>query len=224
MREWLKVGLWIVDDLSGRILEVVRMGSLGDRFNQITGKTRFVVFRLFIHLAGKEVAPLLGVLNSAARHATEADGDIQVYGEGLAEICQSLLQYDLYWQSVANEGNIFWDEGEAGDFVEELFTDSAQRYHSGIEVEDLESSNDILSLPITQNLIVMLTVAYEDDVPALETDLSNINALKIALKALINLHYQDRLHAVQVHFSPAQLGDELTSDQLILHFPELIPL
>lgn len=200
------------------------MGSLGDRFNQMTGKTRFVVFRLFLHLAGKEVAPLLGVLNSSARHAIDADGDIQAFGEGLAEICQSLLQYDVYWQSVSNEGDVFWDEGEAGDFVEELFTDSAQRYHSGTEVEGLEEPTDVLSVPITQNLIVMLTVAYEGDVPALETDLSNISALKTALKALTNLHYQDRLRAVQIHFSPAQLGDELTSDQLILHFPELIPL
>ena len=200
------------------------MDSLGDRFNQMTGKTRFVVCRLFLHLAGKEVAPLLGVLNSAARDVIDADGDIQIYGEGLAEICQSLLQYDVYWQSVSNEGDVFWDEGEAGDFVEELFTDSAQRYHSGIEVEGLEYPNEVLSVPITQNLIVMLTVAYEGDVPALQTDLSNISALKTALKELINLHYQDRLRAVQVHFSPAQLGDELTSDQLLLHFPELIPL
>lgn len=200
------------------------MDSLGDRFNQMTGKTRFVVCRLFLHLAGNEVAPLLGVLNSAARDAMDADGDTQIYGEGLAEICQSLLQYDVYWQSVANEGDVFWDEGEAGDFVEELFTDSAQRYLSGIEIEGLEDPNNALSVPITQNLIVMLTVAYEGDVPALQTDLSNISTLKIALKELINLHYQDRLRAVQVHFSPAQLGDELTSDQLLLHFPELIPL
>jgi hypothetical protein len=200
------------------------MSSLGDRFNRMIGKTRFVVFRLFLHLAGKEVAPLLGVLNSSARDAIEADGDIQIFGEGLAEICQSFLQYDIYWQSVANEGDIFSDEGEAGDYVEELFTDSAQRYLSGVEVEGLESSNDVLSVSITQNLIVMLTVAYEDNVPELETDLSDINALKTALKALINLHYQDRLRAVQVHFSPAQLGDELTADQLLSHFPELIPL
>jgi uncharacterized membrane protein len=32
------------------------------------------------------------------------------------------------------------------------------------------------------------------------------------------------LLAIQVHFSPAQLGDELTDDQLLANFPELIPL
>jgi hypothetical protein len=199
------------------------MSSLGDRWNRMSGKTRYVVSRLFIHLSGKEVAPLLGVLNQAARQAIEAEGDLQVVGEGLAEICQSLLQYDLYWQSAANEGEVFWAEGEAGDFVEELFTDSAQRYGSGTEWTGAGEEENF-SIPVTQNLIVMITAAYEGEVPALETDLANLSALKAGLKALINLHYQGRLRAVQVHFSPARLGEELTSDQLLLNFPELIPL
>jgi uncharacterized membrane protein len=70
----------------------------------------------------------------------------------------------------------------------------------------------------------MITVAYTGEVPELETDLANIYALKEALKALINLHYNHKLKAIQVHFSPAQLGDELTNDQLLQYYPELIPL
>ncbi|NJM67818.1 MAG: DUF1517 domain-containing protein [Acaryochloris sp. RU_4_1] len=198
------------------------MDFVGDRFNRMTGKTQFVVCRIFVHLAGKEVAPLFGVLNGAARQATQAEGDIQTFGAGLTEICQSLLQYDLYWQSAANEGDRFWDEGEAGDYIEQLFTDSAQRYRSGTEM--VEADENVLAIPVTQNLLVMLSVAYEGETPELEANLSDRDALKIALKALINLHYQDRLRAVQIHFSPAQLGDELTDDQLILHFPELAPL
>jgi uncharacterized membrane protein len=171
------------------------------------------------------VAPLLGVLNRAARQAIEAEGDIKVLGEGLVEICQSLLQYDEYWLSAANEGDVFWDEGEAGDYVNDLFTDSAQRY---LSEPDLSAPNpradEPLSLPVTRNVIVMITVAFEGEVPDLETDLSNVSALKAALKALINLHYQEKLRAIQVHFSPARLGDELTADQLLQYFPELIPL
>jgi uncharacterized membrane protein len=205
------------------------MTSWRDRFNRASGKTRLVVCRLFLHLAGKEVAPLLGVLNQAARQAVETDGNLQEMGEGLVEICQTLLQNDLYWRSAANEGSVFWDEGEADDYVNELFTDSAQRYQSNVNFDQLadggaDVGNDILSLPATQNLVVMLTVAFEGEVPALETDLSDMNTLRAALKTLINLHYQEQLRAIQMHFSPAQFGDELTSEQLLLNFPELIPL
>jgi hypothetical protein len=201
------------------------MSSLRDRFNQFTGKTRFAVCRVFVHLTGEEVAPLLGILNSTARDAIDADGDLTVLGEGLVEVCNHLLQYDNYWQSAANEGDVFWDEGEAGDYVEELFTDSAERYLSEPEYTDsVSDKNSPLSLPVTRNVVVMLTVAYEGEVPALETDLANISALKLGLKAMINLHYQQQLRAVKVHFDPAQLGDELTDDQLLVNFPELIPL
>jgi len=198
--------------------------SWRDRFNQMGGRTRFVVCRLFIHLVGKEVAPLLGILNRAGREAIAADGELDKLGEGLVKVCEGLLQYDTYWQSAANEGDVFWDEGEAGDYVTELFTDSAQRYLSEPAFEDPASRADELSLPITQNLVVILTVAYEGEVPELEADLSNITALKTGLRALINLHYQEKLRAIQVHFSPAQLGDQLTADQLLLNFSELIPL
>lgn len=200
------------------------MNSWRDRLNQLGGRTRYVVCRLFIHLAGEEVAPLLGILNRAAREAVESDGDLEVLGEGLVEICQNLLQYDTYWQSAANEGDVFWSEGEAGDYVNELFTDSAQRYLSEPDYSEPVRRNEPLSLPVTRNLVVMLTAAYTGEVPELETDLANLEALKAGLKALINLHYQQRLQAIQVHFSPAQFGDELTNDQLILNFTELIPL
>jgi hypothetical protein len=201
------------------------MSSLRDRFNQFTGRTRYVVCRLFIHLAGNEVAPLLGVLNRSARQAIDSDGDFEVLGEGLVEICQNLLQYDTYWQSAANEGDVFWTEGEAGDYVTELFTDSAQRYLSEPDFSaPLPRESELLSLPVTQNLVVMITAAYTGEVFELETDLANLDALKAGLKALINLHYQNRLEALQVHFSPAQFGDVMTNEQVLLNFPELIPL
>ncbi|WP_071189797.1 DUF1517 domain-containing protein [Trichormus sp. NMC-1] len=195
-----------------------------DGFNRMMGKTRYVVCRLFLHLGGGEVAPILGILNRAAREAIDADGDLEVLGEELVSICQSLLQYDDYWTSAANEGDVFWSEGEAGDYVNELFTDSAQRYLSEPDFSTASRFDEPLSIPVTDNVVVMLTAAYEGEVPELEADLSNIQALKEGFKALINLHYKHKLRAIQVHFSPAQLGDELTNDQLLQYFPELIPL
>jgi len=195
-----------------------------DTFNRMVGRTRYVVCRLFLHLGGSDVAPILGALNRGAREAIDADGDLQVLGEGLVELCETLLRYDEYWMSAANEGDVFWSEGEAASYVDELFTNSAERYGADIDWESPSSFNEPLSIPVTRNVVVMITVAYEGEVPELETDLANIQALKEGLKALINLHYKNKLREIYVHFSPAQLGDELTNDQLLQYYPELIPL
>ena len=199
------------------------MTSWRDRISKFSGKTRFVVSRIFIHLAGAEIAPMLGVLNQVAREAIESDGDLEVLGEGLVSVAQNLLQMTEYWQSASNEGDVFWDEGEAGDYVNELFTNSAQRYLSGIEIEE-SADDEPLSLPATRNLVIMLTVAFEGESPDIENNLADIEALEYGLKALINLHYQEKLRAIQIHFSPARLGDELDGEQLLLNFPELVPL
>jgi hypothetical protein len=198
--------------------------SLRDRFNQLTGKTQFVVSRIFLHLAGEEVSPLLGILNQAARQAIESDGDITIVGEGLVEICQNLLQYDTYWRSAANEGDVFWDEGEAGNYFNELFTDAAQRYLSEPDMSQTSDKNTPLTLPPTSNLVVMISVAFEGSEANLETNLADMSAMRMGLKSLINLHYQERLRAIQVHYSPARFGDELTDDQILPNFPELVPL
>jgi len=200
------------------------MSSWRDRISKFSGKTRFVVSRIFIHLAGEEVAPILGVLNRVAREAIDADGDLEILGEGLVTVCQNLLQMNTYWQSAGNEGDVFWDEGEAGDYVNEIFTDSAQRYLSEVDTTQNIDQDEPLSLPVTRNLVVMLTVAFEGEAPDLENNLADIEALEDGLKALINLHYQEKLRAIQIHFSPAKLGDELNGEQLLLNFPELIPL
>jgi hypothetical protein len=200
------------------------MSSWRDRLNKLTGKTRYVVCRIFVHLAGDEVAPILGVLNRKAQDAIESEGDLEVLGEGLVEISQNLLQMNLYWQSAANEGDVFWNEGEAGDYVTELFTDSAQRYLSEPNFDETSASDEPLSFPVTRNVVVMIVVASYGEVPELETNLADREALEEGLKALINLHYQNRLQAIQVHFSPARFGDELTNEQLLINFPELIPL
>ncbi|MEM8778072.1 MAG: DUF1517 domain-containing protein [Cyanobacteria bacterium P01_G01_bin.49] len=200
------------------------MGAWRDRINQFTGKTRFVVCRIFLHLAGDDIAPLLGVFNRAAREAIDAEGDLQVLGESLVEICQNLLQMNFYWQAASNEGDVCWDEGEAGDYFTELFTDSAQRYLSAVQASDDKDQETPLSLPVTRNLVVMITVAYTGESPELEANLADRDALEDALKSLINLHYQQRLEAIQIHYSPAQFGDELTDDQLLLNFSELVPI
>jgi hypothetical protein len=200
------------------------MSSWRERFNKLSGKARFVVCRIFVHLAGDEVAPLLGVLNRTAREAIDAEGDLEVTGEGLVDVCQTLLQMSLDWRSAANEGDVVWNEGEASDYFTQLFTDSAQRYMSEPDIEASVEGDEPLSLPVTRNVVVMLVIVAEGEVPELEDNLADRDPLEDALKALIDLHYKQKLPAIAVHFSPAQLGDELTDEQLLLNFPELVPI
>jgi hypothetical protein len=196
--------------------------GIGDQFNKFVGKTRYVVARIFVHLCGTEVTPMLGVLNNAGRQTIEADGDLTIAGECLVAVCESLLQYEHAWRSAGNEGEVMWNEGDAGGFVNELFTDSAQRYLS--EPDPTAQADTELTLAPTPNLVVMITVAFTGQEDSIESNLSQVAPLRMALKSIINLHYQNRLEAVQVHFSPAQLGDQLSDDQVLQNFSELLPL
>lgn len=193
-------------------------------FDQITGKKRLAVARIFVHLSGTEIAPILGILNSAAQEAIDYDGDLQILGQQLVRICEIILQNDVYLYAVANEGDVFWNEGEAGDYFNQLFTDSASRYLSEIDLNQSVNPDEPLTFPVTKHLIIMMSFAYEGEDQNIETDLADLHAFKSGLKSLINLHYQERLRGVGIHFSPAQFGDQLTDDQVLQNFPELIPL
>ncbi len=198
------------------------MSAWTDRFNSLTGKKRLVVSRIFVALTGNESTTLLGVLNRAAQVAIDSDGDLEVMGESLVEICESLLQRETSWDSSHNEGDVFWSEEEASQYLNELFTDASRRYFS--ELDETPNDDQPLSIPMTQNVVVMITLAIEGEVPALETDLSNVSALHQALSQICNLQAQRRLRAIQINFSPDQMGSILTSDHLMQQFPELIPL
>lgn len=202
----------------------VKYMGLGDRLNKMAGKTRFVVSRLFVHLVGEEVTPLLGVLNRAAIESLDAEGDLDVLGEQLVNVCEGLLQYDTYWRSAFNEGDVFWEEGEAGDYFNELFTDSASRYNSNFNPDNLPPADELLSLPPTGNLVVMLAIAFEGEDSNIETDLASMSAMRKALKTIINLHHNGQLRGISMQFSPAEFGDELTDEQVLLNFSELVPL
>ena len=204
------------------------MSSLSDRVKRLTGKQRFIVARVMVQLAGEPINPLLGTLNRVAQQTLDAeennDDVLGQLSQGLVDICHYLLELQPYWQAAANEGDVVWDEGEASDYFNELFTDSAQRYLSQPQVSESASEDDPLVLTPSDHVVVMLTVVARGEIPQLETDLAEIEALESGLTTLINLQSQDNLEAIGIHFSPARFGERLTADQVLENFPELIPL
>lgn len=185
-------------------------------------RKRFVVTRIFVHLRGNGVAPLLGALNQSIRTEEAAVDSI---GKGLVDACQAVLDFDRYWYAAANEGEVFRDEGSAGAHFQELQTEADSYFANDVlEASDPPAEADPLTLPATDNVIAIATLAYTGESAALEAGLDAADLLTEALKAAIDLHYQNRLKGVQIHFMPAQLGDELTEDRILEYFPDLIPL
>ena len=185
-------------------------------------RQRFVVTRIFVHLRGDGVTPLLGALNQSIRTEEAA---VDRIGQGLVDACQAILDFDRYWYAAANEGEVFRDEGSAGAHFQELQTE-ADRYFASDLLEGSEppAEADPLTLPVTSNVIAIATLAYTGESAALETGLDAADRLADALKAAIDLHYQNRLKGAQIHFMPARLGDDLTEDRILEYFPDLIPL
>ncbi|NJM47038.1 MAG: DUF1517 domain-containing protein [Alkalinema sp. RU_4_3] len=197
--------------------------SLRDSFNSLTGKSRFVVSRLFIQLSGTGMGPLWGQLQQFQVEANRSDGDLNVMGEGLVSLCEALSRRSIEWTAAANEGEVFWDEGEAADYINELFMDSASRY---VLEEDEEPNGDqsTLTLSGVQTIVVSIAWAYIGAIPDLEANLAEVEALKRALIALPNLHFSHQLEALQVHFCPVRPEHPLSPDQLLEYFPELSPI
>lgn len=193
-----------------------------DRWQKWSGNPRLVVCRLWIHCRGGEVSPLLGTLNRVGRQVLAAGGDLEVAAQSLGTIAQALLDDAHLWCSAANEGDVFWQETAAGDYFTELFTDSEQRYLS--DTQEKSDPDVPQAVAMTEHVVVMITVAALGEIPELETDLADYDRLREGLKTLINLVHQDRLRGVQIHFSPAKFGDCLTGEQVLINFPELIPL
>jgi len=127
----------------------------------MTGRTRFAVCRLFLHLAGSDVAPLLGVLNRAARQLLTPTATLRFWEKDSSKSREpSAIRWIL--AICRQRGDVFWDEGEAGDYFNELFTDSAQRYLSEPDLSVPNSGFDQpCRYPVTRNVVVMITVAFE---------------------------------------------------------------
>jgi Protein of unknown function (DUF1517) len=187
------------------------------------GKKKYVVASLMVGLDGQVAAPLLGVLNQASRTILEADGEFETASREVAAVCSALFDYEMAWSRSANWGEVFNKEEEAGDYGAESFSDLSQRYLSGSAGDD-----SVAVIPSTarasQNIVVMVTVAYMGKVEELETSITSAQQLKAALKAIISLHHKDQLQLAHLHYAPAHFGDDLDEDQLLINYPELVAL
>jgi len=190
-------------------------------FNWLQGK-RYVVTTVLVGLDGQTAAPLLGTLSQATRTIAESDGDFEIASAEMARIAGALVDYETAWSRSANWGEVFKKEEEAGDYGAECFAENSQRYLSS--GDGPVSTTAPVSAKSPQNIVVMLTVAYQGEIAELEASLTSVESVRRALAQIVALHGRDQLQLAHIHYAPARFGDDLDEDQLLVNYPELVAL
>jgi hypothetical protein len=188
-------------------------------------RKRFVVATILIGVEGPERRRIFEVVSAGMRRIVESEGDFDVTGEEVARISEVLLEYETGWSHVANWGEVFHREEDAAQYGEECFADCAGRYLSetnGSGERDFEGSTEAEGGD--GHAVVMLTIAYEGEDPALEKTIATRSELAAALSAVVALHRRDRLLLAHVHQSPGTPSESLNEDQLLVSYPEMVTL
>lgn len=152
------------------------------------------------------------------RFAEQMEGDEEVANH-VPSLCHALLDCSPLMHSVSNAGNVWRTEGEALAEMNAAYEDAASRY---AEVE--QASEEQFK---SNWLVVTLNFCYERlrSFDAIECSINTLEGVEEALKELALLCLEDGcLRAFDLHWSPATPQDNLTDDQVIEYYPELLPL
>ncbi|MCK6551902.1 DUF1517 domain-containing protein [Myxococcota bacterium] len=192
-------------------------------------RKRHTVSTIIVVLDADDARTAFSALSEATDHIARSDGDHAVASEAVADVAGFLLEHRAAWTHVANWGEVFRREEEAAEYGDEVFAECASRYVSsrsaGAPREDDSRLRD-LGAPRRgpHPIVVMVTVGYRGEIPALEKTLATRNDVDAALSAIIALHHRDALDLAALHFAPGHEAEFLTDDQLMMNFPELLPM
>jgi hypothetical protein len=189
-------------------------------------RSRYVVATIEVAVDPKRAPWLLGSVAKAAERIVEAEGEFSVARDEIVRIAEDLLGADAAWTHAASWGEVFRKEEDAGRYGEESFARCAGRYLSSgddgarEEIGTIPSDAEILE----GQLVIMLTVATQGEAPAIEKSLASHRDVTEALEQIVALGRTDRLDLAHIHHAPARTDEALTEDQLLVSYPELVPL
>lgn len=181
---------------------------------------RHVVTNLFVAL--DTFAPVLDECARSERRIVESDGDFDVASEELARIAGTLLDLRPKWTHAALFGEVLKSADDADAVAQECFADLSTRYLSG--PDGTSDAHQVDVQPGERRAVVMLTLAYQGEEPALERDVADAVGLEEALRAIVSLHHRGRLLVAHIHHAPAHPEDRLTDEQMLVNYPELMSL
>jgi uncharacterized membrane protein len=191
-------------------------------------KDRFVVVNLFVAVDDDAVAPVRDAAVASARRIVEADGDFDVARAEIGRVARVLLDHESSWSHAAHGGDVFDREEDAAAQGDASFADLSTRYLAGDDDEGHAAQrNDADALgaePGVRRAVVMFTLAYAGEEPALENDVGGVLDVRRVLQAVVSLAEQDRLLLAHIHAAPAHPEDTLTEERLLVGYPELMSL
>lgn len=180
---------------------------------------RHVVQTTMVAVDSGARALVIDTVRRAQAEIESAPDDFHVASRGLATVARVLLDQRPHWTMAAAGGDVFDDEDEASAQVAETFADLSTRYQSADDTHLPGAAADGTSHE--WRCVVMLTVAYVGEEPALEREIEGPGDVDGMLRAMVALHERDGLLAAQLHVAPAHPEDRLTDEQLLVAFPEL---
>jgi len=182
------------------------------------GKSRVVVATVVLGLRDPGGQTILPRLQQLARQLADSGRTMEAAADALAQVVSILLDHEDSWDSVATWGEVFNREEDAAAYASEVFADLMLRYQGGTQEEP-----SVETLP-SRHVVVALTVGYPGHEPAIESDLTDDAALRLALSAIGMLAADERLLLVQLHHLPTAAGHPFSDDQMLVAFPELVNL
>jgi hypothetical protein len=183
-------------------------------------KERYVVTRITLNY-GTDCNDLLGLCNSLKNITDPKEFSIKV----------SQVLYELSTRTplkVSNTGDVFESFEAADQDFDSLVSKCRQTFYSPIEVTDDTKPPIDTEVPKnfgkSENIIIDIVVLYEGELSAVENDLSlSAKGLESALSELSEAAEIGRVKAAAAFTLPLA-GDDLTEDQVLINFPELLPL
>lgn len=183
-------------------------------------RKRFVVSTILLAVEGPARRRIFDAVLSATQRIVESEGEFSVASEELARIAEILLANEAAWSHVANWGEVFREETAAAQYGEESFADCAGRYLS--ETDDAGEDEESAGEAAEGASVVMLTLAFEGENPALEKTLATREEIAAGLAAAVALHRKDQLMLAHIHQSPGTIDEALDEDQLLVSYPEML--
>jgi hypothetical protein len=185
-------------------------------------KPRIAVVNLFVAVDAEAAGAVRDTVLSATKRIVDSEGDFDVTKTAVERVVRALLDKPDAWTHAACGGEVFDNEADADTYGSECFADFSSRYLAG---EDKESRPEAKSArPGDDRIVVMLTLAYRGENAALEQQINDRIPLEDALKAILALIVADRVELAHIHVSPAQPGDHLDDERMLVNFPELLSL